>query len=128
MEMEAFRGAIHGHPLSSLCDSYNALPGPGLVDDASSSAAVASRGPRSPGIAVPGREVAQPVPLDATVLSPRTKRAVAPPSQPVRYRDSRQPTSIGAALAIGLYAGRHGEGRCEGELSAAMSSGRAAGL
>jgi hypothetical protein len=30
----AFRGAIHGQPLSSLSDSYNALPGRGLVDDA----------------------------------------------------------------------------------------------
>jgi hypothetical protein len=34
MWLEAFRGAIRGHPLSSLSDSYNALPGPGLVDDA----------------------------------------------------------------------------------------------
>jgi hypothetical protein len=30
----AFRGAIHGQPLSSLSDSYNALPDHGLVDDA----------------------------------------------------------------------------------------------
>jgi hypothetical protein len=29
----AFHGPIHGQPLSSLSDSYNALPGRGLVDD-----------------------------------------------------------------------------------------------
>jgi hypothetical protein len=52
----AFRGAIHGRPRSSLSDSYNAVPGPGLADDTSSFAAVASRGSRAPAIPKPRNE------------------------------------------------------------------------